>query len=144
VSSQLISSDLVPIGGGYVILMAALAGGLLLQRRAGRREGAVSGAGKQADAGAAGRPAAGRLAGRFAPGWPRFAMQVAATAAGGYVLLMAVLVAYYYGVSKVANHFLESALTGGLMLLAIAFPVFAIASRIAEVRRRRRDQSARH
>jgi uncharacterized protein DUF6256 len=128
-SSQLISSDVVPIGGGYVILMAALAVGLRLQRR-----GAAE---KKAGESDADVPAVGRLASRFAGGWPRFAVQVAATAAGGFVLLMAVLAAYYYGVSKIAGDFLESALTGCLMLLAIALAVFAIASRVAEIRRRR-------
>ena len=120
-SSQLIASDVVPIGGGYVILMAALAAGLRLSRRAPPDE----------------EPAAGRIAGRFAPRWPRFAAQVVATAVGGYVLLMAVLVAFYYGVTKVAGHFLESGFTGCLILLAIALPVFAIASRVEEIRCRR-------
>jgi len=120
-SSGLIASDVVPIGGGYVILMAALAAGLRLSRRAPPDE----------------KPAAGPIAGRFAPGWPRFAAQVVATAVGGYVLLMAVLVAFYYGVTKVAGHFLESGFTGCLILLAIALPVFAIASRVEEIRCRR-------
>jgi len=129
VSSQLIASDVVPIGGGYVILMAALAVGLSLSRR-GRPD-------EKSDDADAEFPEARRLARRFAPGWPRFAAQVLATVAGGYILLMAVLVAFYYGVTRVAGHFLESAFTGCLALLAIALPVFAIASRAAEIRRRR-------
>jgi Family of unknown function (DUF6256) len=160
-SSQLISSDVVPIGGGYVILMAILAVGLRLQRKGspgqspheqsppgqsppgqsprGRSPGGrrpprrrSAAAGHDTDV-----PAPGRLASRLAPGWPRFATQVAATAIGGYLVLMAVLVAFYYGVSRVANHFLESGFTGCLMLLALALPVFAVASWAAELRRRR-------
>jgi Family of unknown function (DUF6256) len=156
-SSQLISSDVVPIGGGYVILMAALAVGLRLQRKSPPRESPPGesppgerparerppgqtppAAGHDADV-----PAPGRLASRLAPGWPRFATQVAATAIGGYVVLMAVLVAFYYGVSRVAGHFLQSGFTGCAMLLALAFPLFAIASRAAELRRRRSGRSGR-
>jgi Family of unknown function (DUF6256) len=163
-SSQLISSDVVPIGGGYVILMAALAVGLRLQRKGppGQRNPRESSPGEsppgksppgesppgkspRETARPAGHdadvPAPGRLASRLAPGWPRFATQVATTAIGGYVLLMAVLVAFYYGVSRVAGHFLQSGFTGCAMLLALALPVFAIASRAAELRRRRSGRS---
>lgn len=130
-SSGLIASDLVPIGGGYVVLMASLAIGLRLDRRAGGEQ--------KADGNDERLPVIGRLARRSPAGWPRFAVQVGVTAVGGYVLLMAVLVAFYYGVSRVANHFLESGFTGCAMLLALALPVFAIASWVAHRKRRRSE-----
>lgn len=119
-SSRLISTDVAPISGFYLFIMGVLAAGLRLQRRPSARGCAP-----------------GRLAQRFPAGWPRFAAQVIATALGGYLVLMAVLLAYYYGVSKVASHFLESALTGCGMLIALALPVFAAASGLARRGRRK-------
>ncbi len=50
---------------------------------------------------------------------------------GGYLLLVAVLTGYYYGVSRVRGSFLVSACTGCAMLVGLALPVFAAASWLA-------------
>ncbi len=151
-ASELIPQDLVPIGTGYLILMGVLAAGLRLQRRDASRsahsepESAESGGADPggadpggADPGGAesGGKRPGRVALRAAPGWPRFAVQVASTALGGYVLLMAVVVLYYYGVARVAGQFLASAFTGSALLLALALPLFAAASWLVQRRRGR-------
>lgn len=112
-SSHLIRSDLVPIVTGYVLLMVILAAGLRVQRR---------------------RAAAGLLQGRAASagrrdhGWQALIVHVGADVIGGYLLLVAVVVAYYYGVAKVGSNFLASAFTGSALLLAISLPVSAVAS----------------
>jgi hypothetical protein len=51
---------------------------------------------------------------------------------------MAVVIAYCYGVARVAGDFITSAFTGTAMLIAIALPLWAAASWLTE-RRRRRD-----
>jgi hypothetical protein len=75
---------------------------------------------------------AGQRTGRAA-----LARQIASTVIGGYLLLMAVIVAYYFGVARVGPGFLESALTGTALLLGLAAPVFVALSWLAE----RRDRS---
>jgi hypothetical protein len=150
-SSQLLRQDLIPIGTGYLILMAVLAAGLRLLRR-GRGEqpepteaghagssGATSGGAGSGGAGSGGK-APSRVARRVRPGWPRFAVQVGGTVLGGYLVLLAVDVGYYYGVAKVAGQFLDSAFTGTALLLAVSLPLFAIRSWLAE---RRQDQGRR-
>lgn len=160
-SSNLIPTDVVPIGAGYVILMSVLAAGLRLQRRDARAGGDTAGGGDTARGGdaagggagkggasPAGTPAAeaadetggktpNRVARRVPAGWPRFVVQALSTALGGYLLLMAVIVLYYYGVARISGNFLSSAVTGGLTLIAITFPVFFAGSWLAERRRRR-------
>jgi len=142
-SSNLIPTDVVPIGAGYIILMSVLAAGLRLQRR----DAAGGGAGK-GGASPDGTPAAeaadetggktpNRVARRVPAGWPRFVVQALSTALGGYLLLMAVIVLYYYGIARISGNFLSSAVTGGLTLIAITFPVFFGRSWLAERRRRR-------
>ena len=128
-SGHLISTDLVPVGGFYLFVMAVLAAGLRLHRRDSDPDRARHG-GR--------RP--GWLARRFPPGWRAFALQVTVTALGGYLLLMAVLTGYYYGVSKVRGNFLVSACTGCAMLVGLALTVFAAASWLAW---RRADRPAR-
>ena len=64
------------------------------------------------------------------------------TVIGGYLLLQAVVVAYYYAVARVGPGFLESAVTGTALLLGLAAPVFAAASWLDERRRRGRSASA--
>jgi hypothetical protein len=110
-SSHLIRSDLVPIVSGYIILMAVLAAGLGLQRR-----GA-----------AAGQPAS-RLTGRRDRGWPALILHVVADALGGYLVLAAIVLLYYYGVARVGGNFLDSAFTGTALLLGISLPLFAAVS----------------
>ena len=66
------------------------------------------------------------------------ARHVAGTAVGGYLLLMAVVIAYYYGVARVGGDFIKSAFTGTAMLIGIALPLWRAASWLTE-RRRQRD-----
>jgi hypothetical protein len=138
VSSSLIRQDLVPVAVGYVLLMCALAAGL----RRGRQDrlavpGIRAGPGP-ADGGAgSGSPVPG-----WRP-WLRLIRHVAATLAGGYLVLMAVVIAYYYGVARVSGNFLESAFTGCGLLLGLSSPVFLAASGLAERRDRRRGPGCR-
>ncbi len=118
---------LVPMAAGYLILMSALAFGL---RRL-YRPGAT-----QPD-----RPPAGPPGSRQRSGWAALAWQVIGTVAGGYLLLMAVVVGYYFGVARVGPGFLESAATGTALLVGLAAPVFAAASWLAERPRRRRGRA---
>lgn len=60
------------------------------------------------------------------------------TAVGGYLLLSAVVIAYYFGVARVGGQFLESAFTGPALLVGITLPVFASASWLVTRGRRRR------
>jgi hypothetical protein len=142
-SSQLLRQDLIPIGTGYLILMAVLAAGLRLLLR-GRGDqpdpaDAEPGGAEPGGAGSGGK-APSRVARRVRPGWPRFAVQVGGTVLGGYLVLLAVDVGYYYGVARVAGQFLDSAVTGTALLLAVSLPLFAIRSWLAE---RRQDQGRR-
>jgi hypothetical protein len=123
VSGSLIRQDLVPLTVGYVLVMGTLAGGLLLRRR--DRAAADGQAAQPADS------APGRR------GWLRFIGHLAATFAGGYLTLMAVVVAYYFGVARVGGNFLESAVTGCGLLLGLSAPVFLAASWLADRRGRR-------
>jgi len=121
VSSSLLRQDVLPVAVGYVLIMGALAAGLRLSRRDGD-------------------PAALRPrevpARPGAAGWRRLARHYAGTAIGGYLLLMAVVILYYYGVAQVGGAFIVSAFTGCALLIALSTPVFALASWLAERRRR--------
>jgi Family of unknown function (DUF6256) len=125
-SSHLIRSDLDPILGGYLILMAVLAVGLWVQRRRV----------------AAGKPLT-RLTGRRDGGWPALILHVLTDALAGYLLLAAVVVLYYYGVARVGGSFLDSAFSGTALLLGISLPVFFAASWLTQRRETRRGQSQR-
>jgi hypothetical protein len=114
-SSHLLRSDLDPILGGYLILMAVLAVGLVTQRRR-------TAAGK----------ATTRLTGRRDRGWPALIVHVLSDALGGYLVLVAVVVGYYYGVARVGGSFLASAITGSLLLLGISLPVFMVVSLLTQ------------
>jgi hypothetical protein len=127
-SSHLIRQDLIPIVSGYVLVMAALTTGLLLQRRQSRQDTGRSGRTPAASA---------RLAALRRPGWPRLISHLAATAVGGYLVLMAIVLLYYYGVAKVAGSFLQSAVTGCALLIGLSAPVFVAASWLTERIRRR-------
>ena len=141
---------LIPMSAGYLILMSALGFGLFrLYRPRGAPSGAEPSPGQreqpaQAPATPAGREPATPPGGKPAtPSGPRprtgraaLARQIAGTVIGGYLLLMAVIVAYYFGVARVGPGFLESALTGTALLLGLAAPVFAALSWLA-VRRGR-------
>jgi Family of unknown function (DUF6256) len=116
---------LIPMAAGYLILMSALGFGL---RRL-YRPGAPSAPGPPPDDARAAPPDPGHR-GRPA------ARHVAGTVVGGYLLLMAVVVAYYFGVARAGSGFLESAVTGTALLLGLAAPVFAALSWLAERRGR--------
>ena len=90
------------------------------------------------------RPAAGRSARRAPrsagvppPGWPRLIRYYLGTAIGGYLVLMAVVILYYYGVVRVRGAFIESAFTGCALLIGLTTPIFLLASWLAERRRAR-------
>jgi hypothetical protein len=115
------------MGAGYLILMPALALGLRsLYRPPVQRNGPGTSPGPS-PAGA-----------RWRSGWFALAWHVTGTAVGGYVLLMAVVVAFYYGVTRVGPGFLTDAATGTALLMGLAAPVFAAASRLDERLRHRR------
>jgi hypothetical protein len=109
---------LVPMLAGYLILMAALAFGLWRMYRPGKR-----GAG-----GPPGGPQAGPAVARRGSGRAAMARLIVSTVVGGYLLLFAAVVAYYYGVARIGGNFLESAATGTALLIGLAAPVFAAAS----------------
>jgi Family of unknown function (DUF6256) len=140
---------LVPMAAGYLILMSALAFGLYrLYRpkaaRAGESPGpSPAGTGKPPgpSPAAAGKPPS-PAGSRRRSGWASLTWHVMGTVIGGYLLLQAVVVAYYYGVARVGPGFLESAVTGTALLLGLAAPVFAAASWLDERRRRGRSASA--
>jgi hypothetical protein len=87
------------------------------------------------------------LAGRGTCSAVRLARRYAGTAIGGYLLLMAVVILYYYGVARVGGAFIESAFTGCALLIALTTPVYALASWLTAGRRdraaRRRGQGPR-
>jgi hypothetical protein len=133
---------LIPMGAGYLILMSALGFGL---RRLYRPRGVPSGAQpppgqgeqpEQAPATPPSRAPATPPGPRPHTGRAALARQIAGTVIGGYLLLMAVIVAYYLGVARVGPGFLEDALTGTALLLGLATPVFAALSWLAERRGR--------
>jgi hypothetical protein len=123
---------LIPMAAGYLILMSALALGLrlLYRRRA-----------TQAEPGQP--PGPGPAGSGRGSGWAAPARHVTGIVVGGYLLLQAVVVAYYYGVARVGPGFLQSAVTGTALLIGLAAPVFAAASWLAG-RLRRRGRPAGH
>ena len=116
---------------GYLLIMTALGVGLRLLARpeAGGRHGGSR---------TAGRPGGTRPPAGSRRGWLLLARHVAGTVVGGYLLLMAVVIAYYYGVARVAGDFITSAFTGTAMLIGLALPLWGAASWLTE-RHRRRD-----
>ena len=156
---------LIPMSAGYLILMSALAFGLYrLYHPREAPSGAESppGQGEQPEQAPATPPGRAPATPGTAPATPgtapatppgtapatpagpgqrtgraALARQIASTVIGGYLLLMAVIVAYYFGVARVGPGFLESALTGTALLLGLAAPVFVALSWLAE----RRDRS---
>ena len=119
---------LVPMAAGYLLLMSALGFGL---RRLYRPRGVPSGADERPNPALATPPVPAQRA-----NWAALLRQVASTVVGGYLLLIAVVVAYYFGVARVGPGFLESAVTGTALLLVLAAPVWAVLSWLTERRRR--------
>lgn len=125
-ASSVIGQALVPMAAFYLILMVALGLGLLAQRSRG--------------AGQTDRLQRGPPAGPGAPrGWAALTRHVLATTIGGYVLLMAVVTAYYYGVARVGGAFLSSAATGTTLLIGLSLPIFAALSWISTKAHSRRE-----
>jgi hypothetical protein len=105
---------------GYLLVMGYLAQGLRFLRRHPAESEQMTATGARG----------------LTRGWPGPIRQVVLTAAGGYLLLMAVVVGYHYGVIRIRGRFLASAFTGGATLVGITLPVFFIASWLVERRRR--------
>jgi hypothetical protein len=132
-TSALIRQDVVPMATGYVLVMGILAAGLRLSYRSGQaRRGIPASA-------ARGRQLRTWLAGRRGERVPRrewFALigYAVGLAAGGYLTLMVVVIAYYYLIARVGGSFIESAFTGNALLLGLAAPVFTALSWLAERR----------
>jgi Family of unknown function (DUF6256) len=133
-SSLVIRQALVPMLVFYIVIMAVLAVGLRMSRR--RAAGSPPGEGQASGAATRDTPAAlwpkrlRPLAAR-GPGWLRVVTQYAYTAVGGYLLILVVDVAYYYFVARVTGNFIESAVTGGALLLGLSAPVFLALSWLA-------------
>ena len=134
-ASSLIRQALVPMLAGYLLVMATLGFGLrlLCRPKAGDQHGRGLTAGPPEGPGSA----AGSR-----PDWLALARHVTGTAVGGYLLLMALVIAYYYGVARVGGDFIKSAFTGTAMLIAIALPLWGAASWLTERRRRRDNDTA--
>jgi hypothetical protein len=159
-SSSLIRQDLGPMVVGYLLVMGSLAIGLRIVQRSGKAA-AVTDAKRPADqpnpapvstsvpaptraaTPTPDRPApeTGRVSARARlraimrpePGWRRLAIYSLGTAVGGYLLLMAVLIAYYYGVGVAhGGNFVQSGFSGCAMLLGLAAPVFIALSWLTE------------
>ena len=126
---------LIPMSAGYLILMSALGFGL---RRLYRPRRTPSGAEMWPDGRRITPPAPGQRT-----GWAALVRRVAGTVADGYLLLIAVVVAYYYGVARVGPGFLESEVTGTALLLGLATPVFIALSWLTERRRHGRARVPR-
>lgn len=131
-ASLVIRQALVPMAAFYLILMAALGLGLLSLHRRGGSQAAGPERGQAANGGPS-------------RGWAALTRHVLSTAIGGYLLLMAVVAAYYYGVARVGGAFLSSAATGTALLIGLTMPVFAaaswISSRVHGRRGKRPDES---
>ena len=150
-SSSLLRQDVLPVAVGYLLVMGSLAAGLRLMQRDGRPPAGatldeVAGAARDGPAGAVrdgpaeaardgsagarqdGLAGAARAGYPAAVGWLRLGRHYAGTAIGGYLLLMAVVVLYYYGVARVGGAFIWSAFTGCALLIVLTAPVFALAS----------------
>lgn len=103
---------------GYLLVMGCLAVGTRLARRPGPEPAAPG------------------------HGWGALLRRVGATAAGGYLVLAAVVTGYYFGVARLGGGFLAGALTGTARLLALVLPLWLAASWLAE-RSRARARSRR-
>jgi hypothetical protein len=130
-ASSAIREALVPMTAFYLIFMAALGFGLFGLHRRGTKPAAQTG-----------EPPGGRSTVPGAPrGWTALIRHVLHTTIGGYLLLIAVSVAYYYGIAGVGGEFLYSVVTGPALLIGLTMPVFAAASWVSERTHSRRRKS---
>jgi len=124
---------------GYLLVMGSLAIGLRSVQRSGKAE-AVTDAKRRAGqpnsapvSTSVPAPARTPAPDRPDPGWRRLAIYCLGTAVGGYLLLMAVLIAYYYGVGVAhGGNFVQSGFSGCALLLGLAAPVFVALSWLTE------------
>jgi Family of unknown function (DUF6256) len=114
---------LIPMAAGYLILMTALGIGLRLLYRP-RRAGPVPG--PRPNRAPLTPPVPGQRT-----GWAALLRKVTGDVIAGYLLLLAVIVAYFFGVTSVGPGFLQGELTGTALLLGLAAPVFAALSWLA-------------
>ena len=135
-TSLAIRQALVPMLTGYLLIMTALGFGLrrLCRPKAGDLPERSLPAERPGGPGGPGGPGAAAGSRR---GWLALARRVTGTAVGGYLVLMAVVIAYYYGVARVGRGFLKDAFTGNAMLIGLALPLFWAASWLTERYRRR-------
>jgi len=128
-ASSVLRQALIPMAAFYLILMAALGVGLrsLYRRGAGQVGGPRH------------KPA---VAGGAPQGWAALARHVVGTVIGGYLLLLAVVTGYYYGIARVGGAFLYSAVTGAALLIGLAMPVFAALSWVSVTAHRRCGEPA--
>jgi hypothetical protein len=132
-TSYLIRQDLVPMIVGYALIMGGLAGGLLIARRQAAAAGAAGAGEPPGHPGLVARARHRlRVADRFKPGWPRLIAHYLATAVGGYLLLMIIVILYYNEVAPVSGNFIYSAFTGCALLIGLSLPVFLALSWLAE------------
>jgi hypothetical protein len=136
-SSSLIRQDLGPMVVGYLLVMGSLAIGLRIVQRSATSVPAPTRAPTpdrpDQETGRVTARARLRAIVRPEPGWRRLAVYSLGTAVGGYLLLMAVLTAYYYGVGVVhGGNFVQSGFTGCALLLGLAAPVFIALSWLTE------------
>jgi hypothetical protein len=136
--SDLLGHDVIPVLSGYVLLMAMLlAAGPGLRRSRPRmapyRYGAVRG-----------RTPLGALEpehGSRRAGWPRLLTHLLITAMGGYVLFLAIVLIYYFGLGGKSARFLRDAFLGGAWLtFCIAVPALMAAAWLEDRLRTRRPR----
>jgi Family of unknown function (DUF6256) len=124
----MISAAEISVIVGYVLLMGFLAAGLTMLRRS------APGSDPRRLSRAAARPDRG---------WLRLARYWAATAVGGYVVLMAIIVIFYvatdYSKASILESTLSSAATGTALLVGISVPVFLGLSWLTQRWRQRAD-----
>jgi hypothetical protein len=113
---DLLAQVVAPVGGAYVLVLAALYG----YRRSRRR----------LQAGPADET---RTESRSSPGWRDLVRYVVATAAGGYVLFLAIVVVFYPVLGRQDRTFILEALReGSLLAFAIVVPGFLLISWLYE------------
>ena len=161
-AGPVIRQSLVPMLAGYLLLMGALGAGLIQLRRHWGQPGwpgwqparpepaqptpadpappgqpvpAQPPSGQPAPATRQPAPVSPAAAGRR--GWPALLRHVAATVAGGYLLLLVVDFGYYFAIAKVGGDFLDSAITGPLLLVGLSMPLLLAASWLTQHPRRK-------
>lgn len=134
-TSLAIRQALIPMLTGYLLIMTML--GLGLRRLCRPGAGGRPGRGPAAE-----RPGEPGPAAASRRGWLALARHVTGTAVGGYLVLLAVLIAYYYGIARVGPGFLKDAFTGNALLIGLVLPLWGAASWLTERRRQKHGDTA--